>query len=339
MAKRDYPHYTLEDFVFDDEFRQWVRQADVRQDKHWQRVGQQHPHLLPLMERARALVSQLRVQEDAMPDESQQRIWQQLDQRLVTTAPDPHVRPLYPNRRRIVLVAASVALVLLAGWWYWLRDPTEQIRTAYGETRQIELPDGSIVRLNGNSALTYKRHWPSGAAREVWLTGEAFFTVTKRSNDDGRVKFITHTPRLDITVLGTQFNVRTRHNNTSVTLIEGRIQLDSRDRKTSRIIELRPGQQARLQSGLPLQVEAVRTEVHDAWTRNQFVFDNTPLSEIRDMLQETYGLRLTFPEGFADKRFTANLSNQNLETLLTVIAETYNLTVDRLDRQVVFRKK
>ncbi|WP_128546432.1 FecR family protein [Larkinella soli] len=337
----DYSRYTPEHFLFDEAFRRWVLNPDPEANAFWTGILRQHPHLSPVMEEARRLVPGLRVRTDELAEASRKRIWDQLDQRF-----DQLAEPL-PLRRfgwwnpRFAAAAAVLALLITVGWWY-LRPPARQeVRTGFGRTLTVRLPDGSEVKLNGNSALTYEADWSEGRPREVWLSGEGFFRVTKQQNPAGKIKFITHTPGMDITVLGTQFNVNTRRGTTAVTLIEGKIQLTDRRSRQTRVFELHPGQRAmRRTETAPLDVQTVRTEIHDAWTRDQFVFENTPLRDIADMLFDTYGLEITFPDDLpADKRFTANLSRQNVETLLTVIAETYQLDTERTGNRVVFRRR
>lgn len=83
--------------------------------------------------------------------------------------------------------------------------------TQYGEQRVVELPDHSVVSLNANSTLRFRNDWSqANTLREVWLDGEAFFSVQKQEGAAGPAKFIVHTNDLDVEVLGTRFNVSNR---------------------------------------------------------------------------------------------------------------------------------
>ena len=77
------------------------------------------------------------------------------------------------------------------------------IVTVKGSRTKTQLPDGSNVWLNAGSTLNYKKRFDSGL-REVYLSGEAFFDVVKKPDQP----FVIHTSRMDVKVLGTQFNVR-----------------------------------------------------------------------------------------------------------------------------------
>lgn len=340
MPTPDYSQYGSEELLFDEAFRQWVRDPTPEREAYWQQIQDRFPHLIGPVAEARRLVGTLRVETDELGQPSQQRIWQSLETRL-DASPSPARRWAIP-RRTMALAATLTAVLLLAmGGWWSTRFGTQTIRTDYGETRQLRLPDGSTVLLNGNSSLRYEARWDRDEIREVWLQGEAFFRVSKQHTATGPVKFVAHTANTDIRVLGTEFNVDTRHGNTVVTLVEGKIQLSNRQAPRSRVLDLRPGQLARVRTGAErVAVERVRVELHDAWTRQVFSFENTPLRDIAQRLRDTYGLEVSFEdEALADKRFTANLSSENLETLLTVIAATYDLTMERTDERIQFRRK
>src|SRR5690606_15777064 len=105
-----------------------------------------------------------------------------------------------------------------------------QCTTGYGETRKINLPDGSLVVLNANSELKYESNWQQAPMREVWLQGEAFFEVVKTTEEK---QFIVHTGSLDVEVLGTQFNVHNRHQKVQVVLSSGKVKLQPLERQES----------------------------------------------------------------------------------------------------------
>ena len=70
--------------------------------------------------------------------------------------------------------------------------------------REIILEDGSKITLNGSSKLIYPKSFEKSATREVTLIGEAYFDVARNEQKP----FLIHTPRMEIRVLGTAFNVR-----------------------------------------------------------------------------------------------------------------------------------
>lgn len=348
-----YPDFTPRDFVLDDAFRRWVFQPDEQSMTFWHTFMLRHPEQQITIDEAASLLLHLRASYHDLTDASQQRIGQVLEQAAQAQQSGRAETPVreLPVRRRqgmIWRVAASLTgLLLIAGGsvWYVLRPHQKRIHTAFGENRSVALPDGSTVLLNGNSTLTFADQWDGDITREVWLDGEGYFSVTKQQRTGNRtsvpVKFVTHTPTLDITVLGTQFNVNTRRGNTAVMLVEGRVQLNKPGQtRPDRIIEMKPGQFASAQPNIDkVAVRAERPQLHTSWTQHEFVFENTALSDIAWQLRDTYGLELVIEDTeLANRRFTGNLSNQDTETLLTTLAITFNLTVRRDGDRVVLQR-
>lgn len=346
--KQPYVQFTVRDFVLDDAFRRWVFEPNEQSMTFWHTFMLKHPEQQTNIDEATSLLLHLQASYDDLTDASQQRIRQVLDQAAaVRFAPvEPNevpVRPIWQRRGFVWRAAASLTgALLLAGApvWYALHPKKQEVHTAFGENQRVVLPDGSTVLLNGNSTLAYTNDWEADETREVWLEGEGFFKVTKKQATTGRLKFVTHTPGLDITVLGTQFNVNTRRGNTAVTLVEGRVRLTKPGATQSRVVELKPGQHATAQPRVEqVEVRVEKPQLYTAWTQRQFVFENTALRDIAQQLSDTYGMEVVFEDNdLAGRRFTGNLSNESTETLLTTLAITFDLTVRRDGNRVVLQR-
>ena len=94
-----------------------------------------------------------------------------------------------------------------------------QISTKNGFKTNLILPDGSKVWLNAGSSLTYDSAYGKNI-REVALSGEAFFDVVKNKEKP----FIIHASKINVRVLGTEFNVRAYPSDktTEASLIRGK---------------------------------------------------------------------------------------------------------------------
>ena len=122
------------------------------------------------------------------------------------------VKPRFTLKRYWMQIAASL-LLLIAGSLTVLTfmqrneinalaEQNVVIRSGdYGKSL-VTLPDGTIVHLNAKSSLTYSQDFGRND-RKVALSGEGFFEVKK----DTEKKFTVGTGYMDITVLGTKFNV------------------------------------------------------------------------------------------------------------------------------------
>src|SRR5690625_7468437 len=93
--------------------------------------------------------------------------------------------------------------------------------------------------MNRNSTHLVNRNLSRQKLREVFLTGEANFWITKGESEEAR--FVVHTKDLDVEVLGTRFNVNSRDLETIVYLEEGSVKVERKDRKKEKIY-LTPGE-------------------------------------------------------------------------------------------------
>lgn len=177
--------------------------------------------------------------------------------------------------------AACLFLVLLIGLGWqqdWITQWQSDYKTAVGEQSLVNLDDGSRVTLNTNTALVQRYSAEQRLVR--LLKGEAWFVV---SPDDER-PFVVETPKGSVNVTGTEFNVRIENTSVVVSLEKGEVWLDALGQTHTPSLKLTPGEQARLTSeqvSQPMPFDQISVT---AWLRGQFVFYNTPMSEVVDTL-------------------------------------------------------
>ncbi|MGE8591621.1 MAG: FecR family protein, partial [Alcaligenes sp.] len=124
--------------------------------------------------------------------------------------------------RMVAACALPVAAGLLAAPYLFDRDEKRlNYATRKGERRQVTLPDGSILHLNGDTRLAAR----FGAdERQVELTqGEAFFEV----RHDASRPFVVMGGVGQVTVTGTRFNVRRDSESLQVSVESGSVRLES----------------------------------------------------------------------------------------------------------------
>ncbi|GAB3790479.1 FecR domain-containing protein [Spirosoma horti] len=320
---RSYELFSIQDFIADDAFIAWVTCPTQASTSFWLKWVQEHPYKQAEVEEAVRIVRQLSAQPDVFSAEEIQQSWKQIQQRV---APDFLEQPagiVIPLWRRWYAVAASVALLIMVGsglWWY--QQPVFYT-TAFGEMHTVVLPDSSLVTLNGNSRVEYKRSWSN---REVKLTGEAFFQVRKQRQQNELVKFTVKTARLDINVVGTVFNVNDRRGKTEVMLAEGKVELNERSRTDQNMVLL-PGEKATL---LPktdsLTKEKADPHIYTAWLNNTLIFNGETLNNVFQILEDSYGIRTTVsrPE-LLRKRFTGSVGTDSIRTFYNQLQTIYNL--------------
>lgn len=229
------------------------------------------------------------------------------------------------------LLVASVALALLLGGGYLLRDPLLYVRyqTAFGEVQTLTLPDGSRVTLNANTQLRLSRWAFGNSTREVWLRGEAEFSVRHLiSNQPFRV----HTPDgLTVRVLGTEFVVYSRARGSKVALTKGSVQLQANRPGLTRPLTIKPGDVVTLSSQGQFTLQH-QQQIHPliAWKDHQFIFDNTPLSDIASQVAEQFGVIVDIPDTtLAQRRLGGTFRAQSAPELLDVVAQMLNAQVNK----------
>lgn len=365
---KDYGQYTLQDFADDASFRRYVAQTHAADVAFWADWLATHPEKATEAESAASLLRELAA-EAALPtatEAAQQAAWRSLQQTLGLAAAS---KPTFWQQYRWGMVALVVGLTAALGYVFGPRKPlpipappqgtpvavaplpqpaelpsvpAQRVTTAYGRTRQLHLPDGSVVLLNGNSSLRYDSVWPTTGDRVVWLEGEAEFRVTSQHTAaQGPRKFLVRTDRVTVEVLGTRFNLRSRGHACKVALYEGKVNLYLTQQPEKAPLRMDPQQVAQLEAGEQLRVVPMpRPDAYQAWTKRQFVFDDTPLAEVAEAVEGTYGVRLEFAEAsLSQKRLTASLPVDDVEVLARVIDGIFSLQHRRQGQAIYFEKR
>ena len=234
------------------------------------------------------------------------------------------------------IAAAFVGCLLLAGaaLWYYGQNDSVLYRTQFGQTKTVTLPDGTEVMLNANSKLRVPAQWPEDSVREVWLAGEAFFSV--RHTADHR-KFVVNTSQqLRIEVLGTQFNVNSRDEKATVVLNAGKVKVRWPTQQVQSQRVMKPGDLVEYQlENQRIRQKKVDTTLYTSWRRNLLVFEDTPLEEIARLISNNYGYEVEFKEAsLARLQFTGSVPADQPELLLTTLARSFDLDISEADQQI-----
>lgn len=233
------------------------------------------------------------------------------------------------------IAAVFIGMLMLAGIAYkFLADSNTVIyKTTYGQTSRIILPDNSVAILNGNSSLKYVSGWAKEVPREVWLEGEAYFTVVHTQNHQ---KFIVNTlDEVAIEVLGTEFNVSNRKTGLTVVLKSGKVKLNIDDSDNTEVL-MEPGDLVEFKenTGDYIQKE-VDPKVYSSWTGEKLIFNNHTLKEIIEILHDTYGLEVEVSDpSLLSETFTGSVPNNNVDMLLIGLSRPFDLKVLREDNNV-----
>lgn len=333
----------LVDLLNDPSFVRWIKgKANPQEQLKWERWQEETP-LHTEVKRKAHLLYRLPLEATAGADVDEQLgyLQQRIDERKnIFRLPSGSSRR---DAGYLWAVAATVALLItvvgILAYYNQLKPekPTLEplfstIEVGYGEKGVLKISDGSSIRLNANSSLRYSPEQFNTAAVEVWLEGEAYFSIVRNPENKKR-NFIVHTPDGDIRVLGTRFNVNTRFQRTGVVLEEGSIKVllkDSVQGVRGQLL-LKPGQRAQFSSNqTDVQVQQVDTVLYTAWLDGKLVFDDTPLKDIIQNIEQTYGVSVKVEEpALLNEKISGSLRNPDLKTLLEGMEQVLRLNIQQ----------
>ena len=318
MDFKSYAAFTTEDFLLDDHFLRWALN-DPGTATFWDGFLLAYPEKKPDVLEARRLARELHAhfghrRRQVSPEQvraSFQRLSHQLDIPVGAV-------PLH-RRTWLRTAAAAAAMILLAfagrfAYTYWTQPSHLVFTTGNGERRSFELPDGSSVQLNANSELRlFPDRWQDTRRREVWLHGEAYFEVLRKA---AGTKFVVHADAMEVSVLGTQFNVRTRSGKTDVVLAEGKVQLAVARQK----ITMQPGDMVSYSAtDKRLETRKVKPIDHTAWKDGIIVF-NSPFGAVAEELEALYGVSFHFQdEDMKRQHIQLSAPADNLDQVLEIL--------------------
>lgn len=341
MQIAKYSNYTLPDFLEDDDFLRFVISPSHNDTFFWQQVIAKYPQQKEIIAEASKIITAYRKQDVFTNEENQSKVWL----RIESTLQKDQVKVKIFTLNRFLRVAAMLLLVSSIGIALWLiKGRQNEIDTTYGELSTVTLPDGSTVVLNGNSKLTYSDNWDKNS-REVWISGEGLFNVKHINKDPGHIKpserFIVHCPDMDIEVLGTTFNVRSRHNKTNVGLVQGKIRLDYVDATSGKqSLIMKPGDyvQHAYKKALTRIVLPVPEKI-TKWTKHQLLFNDATLAQISEIMTDDYGYHVDFSSpDLASLKIEGEISVPNVDELIETISTTLPVKITRTDKNITITK-
>lgn len=349
----NYSDYTVREFVNDEYFQNWVLQPDPEHHLFWETWLAQHPHRQAEVDQARQLLRSLDLKPSQLAEDRVARIWDHLQAHIDQTRAlemEP-AAAAKPANRLWYRVAAVFLGLLAAGMGLWAirqaNPPLVVVTTGFGQTRQVVLPDRSLVVLNGNSVLEYPGQWNGASPRQVRLRGEAYFAVTHTQNHQ---PFQVQLPgAVKVQVLGTRFVVTSRPRKTQVVLQQGKVAVEILPQEQPGHVSpalahavLQPGElvEVRQKARSLVKRRTDHPETYLAFLQSKIVFKNTPLSEVARVLEDTYGYRISFSDpALARKRFTGSGHPQRVDLLLTAIEKSFRLEIIRQGKKLFITPK
>jgi hypothetical protein len=196
----------------------------------------------------------------------------------------------------------------------------------YGKRFTLKLSDGTKVNLNAGTSLRYPVKFIEGQNRQVYVeTGEAYFNVTK----DAKHPFIVSNNKINVRVLGTQFNISSypEDSNVSTVLVEGSVSIYNNDGlyKSENATLLKPGYLADWnKNNKSIKIEKADIEVHTAWINGRIILKHMKFVDIIKKLERHYDVKINNKnKSLEEELITATFDIETIVQVFEVIKELH----------------
>lgn len=266
-------------------------------------------------------------------------LWHSLSEQQATIAPS--TAPEAPNldrqksgnifsRRRVISLGAAFAACGGIFAMATIQAPHKDMvhyQTAVSETSRITLPDGSHVELSGKTHIQYTF---DGKRRLVTLySGQAYFDVnTIVDQYNQKVPFEVASGPLNITVVGTAFDVKKQGNKATVTVAEGIVKAHTSSANSTRVIA---GQSVSANAALPAKqfvIEEVELKNIASWRQGRLVYVDATLDEVMSDARRFHnGAIILGDSSLAKLRVTATFRSDQINEMITMLEQLLPINV------------
>ncbi len=350
----------MEDLLSDESFINYCKESSPEDVAFWEAYSRDNPIRQLLIQNAKAEFINL-FNALAMADMDEQLI--QFGKRL-NKVESPVVQMEQFKAKKsgniffLLKISVAVTVVLAIGLISVIKynnggnkENLKSFVAAYGEKKNFQLPDGSVVTLNGGSKIEITESF-GVSTRDIYLEGEAFFDV--KHNKD--LPFIVHTPAMDVKALGTAFNVKAYPGErmTETSLLRGTVEVTLKEANNRKML-LHPNQKVQWEQSIEKEsnsnIALVSSGDHSnsidsllkklntrddgvikeiAWKENKLLFEDEPLNDITPLLERWYGVKITIKDDEIRKyRYTGGpYEKEELSTVLDFLKESMNFNYE-----------
>jgi len=330
----DYTKHTAEDFVSDDSFVRYFFKENERDHFFWEKWIDEHPEKYREISTAKQLLEILSL---GLPqnelDEELNKMKYHIDEKISLENRSLMITPPTVSNRKtkrnnflriaavliFILTSATVVIYLTRESKNEVEDAIQQElivkRNSKGQKSLIQLQDGSVIRLNSNSEISFYENFSNNDARIVELKGEAFFEVTTNPNKP----FIVNTEYLSVKALGTSFNVNAYGESEAlkVSLVTGKVEVNiDNDIVNKSILEPGDGLSFNRRSKMVTKGK-FDPEIILAWRKGIIYFKDTSWEEIVITLERWFDVEFEVKNTPRNQKlYSGQFNNQSLELVL-----------------------
>jgi transmembrane sensor len=238
-------------------------------------------------------------------------------------------------RRRTVLVGGAAAgLAVAAGGGVWLTRMLgqESYSTRIGETKEVVLPDGSLVTLNTDSKLLV--HYSKTRRHLQLLQGEALFDVAKNK----KRPFIVMAGDTQVRAVGTSFTVKLLPKQPVEVLVrEGVVEIKRPQVPEAPPVRLVANTVAVAPPEAPISTESVpRIQIARdlAWREGRIAFDNETLANAAREFERYSDVQIRVSPDLENQTVTGLFVSNDPVGFARAAAISLNLHVEVANREV-----
>ena len=223
--------------------------------------------------------------------------------------------------------AVAVSLLVIIGFQTYRQTGIEHYQTSKGEQKTIFLADGSQIALNTDSEVTVDLLM---FGRKVLLSrGEVLFNVAHNplrpfevTANNGKIRDI-----------GTRFDVYAQINRVDIAVLEGEVDIATRDRQ----MPLTAGQAASYDANGKLNPTALTNPQElTAWEHGKLIFAEQPLGDVLTQIARyhTVEFQIADPK-LRELKISGTFKTANLRLLLETLEAGFPIKAQTIDSQHV----
>lgn len=249
--------------------------------------------------------------------------------KLVTYLKSHHAKIL-----TLMLLSLILSFVLINKFQTRKNETFTELISQKGETKNLILPDSSLVILNSHSRIFYPVKWNG----TVYLDGEAYFEIKHypkklpqilSPNKDVKNKTLRLImDKYEIIVTGTKFNAKYRDKSASVQVFEGSVL--AINNLNGDVLKLNKGESIYLNAEKSEVKELDTTYLYPSWLEGKITFSNSTLLEVMKELQNYYDFDFVFLNtSGAVKRITGEFNKKlTIDEIMHAISFSTGLKIE-----------
>lgn len=360
----EYKFFQIQDFIKDDAFIRWVKYSE--NDAFFQSFLSKNPEKQTVINEASNFIK--KVAEAEKPRQhniNQAKVWSLISSNIYDGSETPtsgFLRQFHSSKWVKYSWAAAAMVVLGIGLKSFMpiNNPekisySQLVATAEKQTKLIEkvndsdlpisikLEDGSVIKLAKNAKLSYPRHFEPNK-RQVFLSGEAFFEITKNPQKP----FFVYSNEVITKVLGTSFTIQAFEDapEVIVRVKTGRVSVFHQNKiafadPEEEALIITPNQQivfSRKEESLTKSLVETPILIKDLSQLSQQSFEDRPVSEVLKAIELAYGVHIIYDaDQLSHCIITTTLVNESLYSKLDIMCKTIGASYKIVDAQIVIQ--